>query len=434
MSPWLGRENLWGSDSTSAFRSSFGNAKPIVVPSRERARYTIRPMRNFTWPRTSPSELRGSAEATARTSSIVTTDAPDGIRTRATALKGLRPRPLVDGGGRRSLARRRVRREAAGKRRQAWTRCHSASECLNPRAFRPESNHPGRMRGPCADLAGHRNARLFRSATTSLRPERGWARRLPGVPVEAHRFETRLCLRHERRIASGDAERPERERLEVGAGNGIALGVLDCVLGAADCDERVEAGGDGADEVVDLPAPLLRPGEQSLDAVELAADQREPRPQRIEPEVIALEAERRLFRLEPAGLVIEAERRARDRTGKEVAGVVDARRVGVRCDGPLAPLRALVQPVPAAGGLVERDQIPDRVHLVVRGQPGGDRLVAERVVLRVVELAEPELRGGRAPVDQREVVRISDPRDEPKPPQLRLGGGREVGYGLSVGG
>src|SRR5690242_13984419 len=188
MSPWLGRENLWGSDSTSAFRSSFGNAKPILVPSRESARYTIRPMRNFTWPRTSPSELRGSAEATARTSSIVTTDAPDGIRTRATALKGLRPRPLVDGGGRRSLARRRERRQ--------------------------------RMRGPCADLAGHRNASLFRSATTSLRRERGWARRLPRVPVEAHRFETRLCLRHERRIASGDAERPERERLEVGAGNG----------------------------------------------------------------------------------------------------------------------------------------------------------------------------------------------------------------------
>src|ERR1700750_2631658 len=81
--------------------------------------------------------------------------------------------------------------------------------------------------------------------------------RLPRVPTEAHRLETRLCLPRERRSASGDAERPERERLEIGAGNGIALGVLDCVLGAADCDERVEAGGGGAGASVELPPPLL---------------------------------------------------------------------------------------------------------------------------------------------------------------------------------
>ena len=53
-----------------------------------------------------------------------------------------------------------------------------------------------------------------------------------------------------------------------------------------------------------------------------------------------------------------------------------------------------MQPVPAASGLVERDQVADRVHLVVWRQPGGDRLVAERVVLRVLESAEPELGGG----------------------------------------
>ena len=93
-----------------------------------------------------------------------------------------------------------------------------------------------------------------------------------------------------------------------------------------------------------------------------------------------------------------------------------------------------MQPVPAAGGLVERDQVADRVHLVMWGQPGGDRLVAERVVLRVLESAEPELRGGRAPVDQREVVGIVDPPGEPEPPQRQLGGRRKVGGGLSVGG
>src|SRR6476469_6364670 len=104
MSDLLGSENLAGSDSTSALRSSFGKAKPMVDPSRERASQTIRPIRNFTCPRTSPSELRGSSLATARISSTVTMDAPDGIRTRATASKGLRPRPLVDGGGLRRIA------------------------------------------------------------------------------------------------------------------------------------------------------------------------------------------------------------------------------------------------------------------------------------------------------------------------------------------
>jgi hypothetical protein len=34
--------------------------------------------------------------------------APSGIRTRATTLKGWRPRPLVDGGGRRRIAVTRV--------------------------------------------------------------------------------------------------------------------------------------------------------------------------------------------------------------------------------------------------------------------------------------------------------------------------------------
>src|SRR5215216_714357 len=73
MSDWLGSENFSGSDSTSAARHSFGNANPIVQPSREIARYTIRPIRNFTWPRTNPSVVRGSASATARISSVVTT-------------------------------------------------------------------------------------------------------------------------------------------------------------------------------------------------------------------------------------------------------------------------------------------------------------------------------------------------------------------------
>ena len=40
--------NLSGSDSTSASRNSFGSAKPSSASSREKARYTIRPTRNFT--------------------------------------------------------------------------------------------------------------------------------------------------------------------------------------------------------------------------------------------------------------------------------------------------------------------------------------------------------------------------------------------------
>src|SRR5881275_2529580 len=72
MSDALGSENLSGSDSTSAIRQSFGNPNPISVPSFENDRKTIRPIRNFTRPRTNASLLRGSVLANARTSSIVT--------------------------------------------------------------------------------------------------------------------------------------------------------------------------------------------------------------------------------------------------------------------------------------------------------------------------------------------------------------------------
>ncbi len=50
-----GIRNLSGSDATSASRSSFGNAKPMTVSSRENARYTSRPTRNLTRSRTSAS-------------------------------------------------------------------------------------------------------------------------------------------------------------------------------------------------------------------------------------------------------------------------------------------------------------------------------------------------------------------------------------------
>src|SRR4029079_4820037 len=72
MSDSPGSANFSGSDSTRASRSSFGKAKPIVLPSREKDRETICPIRNLTRPRTRPSLLRGSFSATARTSSIVT--------------------------------------------------------------------------------------------------------------------------------------------------------------------------------------------------------------------------------------------------------------------------------------------------------------------------------------------------------------------------
>src|SRR6478736_2365858 len=72
MSDWRGIRNLSGSAATSAARSSRGKAKPIWVSSREKARYTMRPTRNFTRSRTKTSYERGSLFARARTSSIVT--------------------------------------------------------------------------------------------------------------------------------------------------------------------------------------------------------------------------------------------------------------------------------------------------------------------------------------------------------------------------
>src|SRR5262245_6440592 len=72
MSDSLGSENFSGSDSTSAARHSFGNPKPITVPSFENARNTIRPTRNFTRPRTNASYARGRVAANSHTSSIVT--------------------------------------------------------------------------------------------------------------------------------------------------------------------------------------------------------------------------------------------------------------------------------------------------------------------------------------------------------------------------
>src|SRR5262249_26970088 len=72
MSDWLGSENFSGSAATSASRSSFGNAKPITVPSREKESQTMRPIRNFTRPCTNASLLRGNELANSHTCSIVT--------------------------------------------------------------------------------------------------------------------------------------------------------------------------------------------------------------------------------------------------------------------------------------------------------------------------------------------------------------------------
>src|SRR6185369_2723876 len=100
----------------------------------------------------------------------------------------------------------------------------------------------------------------------------------------------------------------------------------------------------------------------------------------------------------------------------EGSRAIDARRPGVRRDGPLGPLGALMQAVPAASGLVEREQVAERVHLVVWGQPGSDRLVAERMRLRALDVAERELRSRGTPLDQRQVVWIVEPLREPKSP------------------
>src|SRR4051794_15969808 len=72
MSDSLGSENLAGSDSTSAARQSFGKPKPMVEPSFENARNTIRPTRNLSRPRTYASLLRGSVLASSWTSATVT--------------------------------------------------------------------------------------------------------------------------------------------------------------------------------------------------------------------------------------------------------------------------------------------------------------------------------------------------------------------------
>ena len=50
-----GIRNLSGADVISASRNIFGKANPITVSSRENARKTIRPTRNFTRPRTTAS-------------------------------------------------------------------------------------------------------------------------------------------------------------------------------------------------------------------------------------------------------------------------------------------------------------------------------------------------------------------------------------------
>ncbi|TMB49095.1 MAG: hypothetical protein E6J50_08735 [Chloroflexi bacterium] len=57
-------------------------------------------------------------------------------------------------------------------------------------------------------------------------------------------------------------------------------------------------------------------------------------------------------------------------------------------------------PVPAAGGFLDREQIPDSVDGMVRAEPSGDRVVPASMRLRLLEMAERQLRGGGNPVDQ----------------------------------
>src|SRR5512133_2216098 len=72
MSASLGSENFSGSDSTSAARQSFGKPKPMVEPSFEKERKTMRPTRNLMRPRTNASLLRGRVLASCWTSATVT--------------------------------------------------------------------------------------------------------------------------------------------------------------------------------------------------------------------------------------------------------------------------------------------------------------------------------------------------------------------------
>src|SRR6478672_9521407 len=97
MSPSLGSENLSGSDSTRAARQSFGKPKPIVDPSFEKARKTIRPTRNLSRPRTNASLLRGSVCASSCTSPTVT-GMSEQYAARCVGKAGVRPRPGSDPG------------------------------------------------------------------------------------------------------------------------------------------------------------------------------------------------------------------------------------------------------------------------------------------------------------------------------------------------
>src|SRR5262245_47190598 len=93
MSDSPGSENFSGSVSTRAARHSFGNPNPMVSPSFENARKTIRPTRNLIRPRTNASPLLGSVAANAHTSSTVTgTASGGGASRRADLLDALEAR------------------------------------------------------------------------------------------------------------------------------------------------------------------------------------------------------------------------------------------------------------------------------------------------------------------------------------------------------
>src|SRR2546423_1014775 len=95
--------------------------------------------------------------------------------------------------------------------------------------------------------------------------------------------------------------------LGVGAGWRGPRRALLGLAGAPDREGRVEPRLHAVDVVPDRPTPRLRALEQDLDLVEVAADQREPRPEGVEPQRVALEPERGAFGLEPARFRIEAE-------------------------------------------------------------------------------------------------------------------------------
>jgi hypothetical protein len=104
-----------------------------------------------------------NAETAQPRGSVKTLDAPSGIRTRATTLKGWRPGPLVDGGGRVRVPLVRLRksfRVVGRSRRRTRSRAMGQSELREPEA--EDTDEGGDWVDPLAPVLDRQLAVLVR--------------------------------------------------------------------------------------------------------------------------------------------------------------------------------------------------------------------------------------------------------------------------------